>query len=70
VSNIIRRGLPLVAILALLLVGAPTSRAYQDFTGVRWNPQVDGKYYLDNNPLMFPRLAVYCFDWNSQGRQV
>jgi len=24
--------------------------------------EVDGKYYLDNNPLLFPRIAVYCFD--------
>ncbi len=61
-SNVTRRGFPLVAILALLLVGAPTSRAYQDFTGITYDPEVDGKYYLDNNPLLFPRIGVYCFD--------
>jgi hypothetical protein len=47
--------------LAMLLVTS-SARTSQDFTGVSWDPEVDGKYYLDNNPLLFPRIAVYCFD--------
>lgn len=59
----------LVLVAAWVVVGGSASWAYQDFTGVKWNPQVDGKYYLDNNPLMFPRIAVYCFDSPKYGNR-
>ena len=63
-SEVIRRAFPSVVmvLVTFVTVAVPPSWSAQDFTGVTWNPQVDGKYYLDNNPLMFPRIAVYCFD--------
>ena len=57
------RTFSLVVGMVLVVTVLPgLSLARQDFTGITYDPQVDGKYYLDNNPLPFPRISCHASD--------